>query len=398
MDLSTKTKEQLIEELHKLQAEHKSLKDFCEANLTGLNQKLNTSYDGLLQRIIDLLPIRIFWKDKDLNYLGCNAVFAKDAGKINPDEMIGKNDFQMNWAEQAELYRADDFEVIKTGNEKRNYEEPQTTPDGNVIWLKTSKVLLTDVHGVLMGVLGTYEDITEYKEIQTLKEKNTELRIAKEKAEKAASLGTVIAGVSHELNNPFNFIVGGVNELNKELKDLDETKQKNFKRYLDIINEGVRRASLIMKGLSYYKQDNNPLKEECNVHELIDACLKGLSDRLGNRIGVEKQYSQEPIILIGNREKLQEAFMHILSNAEHAILRNGMIKISTQFKNNQKIIIFEDNGEGINPENLSKIGDPFFTTKIQGQGTGLGLWITYGIIRNYGGKVSVTSEVDKGTQ
>ncbi|MBN1437209.1 MAG: PAS domain S-box protein [Sedimentisphaerales bacterium] len=126
----------------------------------------------VLQRIIDLLTIRIFWKDKDLNYLGCNQIFADDAGMEKPEDMVGKSDFEMGWKDQAELYRADDQNVLDSGSSRVNYEEPQTTPDGSQIWLRTSKVPLTDLQGNVIGVLGTYEDITERKQAEDEIRKN----------------------------------------------------------------------------------------------------------------------------------------------------------------------------------------------------------------------------------
>lgn len=117
----------------------------------------------MLQKVIDLLPTRIFWKDLKLNYLGCNKVFAEDAGKKSPEEMIGKDDYQMGWKDQADLYRKDDMAVITSKVSKLNYEEDQTTPDGKTIWLNTNKVPLTDSSGEVIGVLGTYIDITENK-------------------------------------------------------------------------------------------------------------------------------------------------------------------------------------------------------------------------------------------
>jgi PAS domain S-box-containing protein len=125
----------------------------------------------LLQRIIDLLPIRIFWKDRNLRYLGCNLIFAKDAGKNQPEDLIGKDDFQMAWKDQAKAYQADDQGVIKSGKVKFNYEESQTTPKGDKIWLKTSKVPLIDSRGNEIGILGTYEDITERKQAEEITQK-----------------------------------------------------------------------------------------------------------------------------------------------------------------------------------------------------------------------------------
>lgn len=117
----------------------------------------------LLQKIVDSIPARVFWKDRELRYLGCNTVFAKDAGFSSPEELIGKDDYQMGWRDQAELYRADDFRVLESGEATYAYEEPQTTPDGKTIWLRTSKVPLYNENGEMIGVLGIYDDITEEK-------------------------------------------------------------------------------------------------------------------------------------------------------------------------------------------------------------------------------------------
>lgn len=118
---------------------------------------------SLLQSVIDNAPVRVFWKNKDLMYLGCNPAFARDAGKERPDELIGRDDYQMGWATQADLYHADDQQVMASGSPRLGYEEPQTTPDGRTIWLRTSKVPLKNSDSEVVGVLGLYEDITERK-------------------------------------------------------------------------------------------------------------------------------------------------------------------------------------------------------------------------------------------
>ena len=121
---------------------------------------------SLLQTVINTAPVRIFWKDTSLRYLGCNLLFALDADKSDPDELIGRDDFEMGWAEQAERYRSDDRIIMETGLSRVNYEEPQTTPDGRQIWLRTSKAPLRDSQGGVIGVLGVYDDITEQKEAE----------------------------------------------------------------------------------------------------------------------------------------------------------------------------------------------------------------------------------------
>ncbi len=117
----------------------------------------------LMEGIMNSITVRVFWKDKDLIYLGCNMVFAHDAGLSHPQEIIGKDDYAMPWQKQAELYRRDDQEVINTGLSKLLIEEPQTRPNGETIILLTNKIPLRDAAGEIVGVLGTYFDISERK-------------------------------------------------------------------------------------------------------------------------------------------------------------------------------------------------------------------------------------------
>ncbi|TJY58942.1 PAS domain S-box protein [Sinimarinibacterium sp. CAU 1509] len=126
------------------------------------NQQLSESHQ-LLEGILNAIPVRVFWKDRELVYLGCNARFAQDAGFAEPKELVGKTDDDMPWHDQVELYRADDRAVIDSGQAKLLLEEPQTTPAGDVMTLLTSKVPLRDAAGQVTGVLGIYMDVTEQK-------------------------------------------------------------------------------------------------------------------------------------------------------------------------------------------------------------------------------------------
>jgi PAS domain S-box-containing protein len=118
---------------------------------------------NMLQLIIESIPVRVFWKDANSRYLGCNTLFARDAGFSYPEQLLGLDDFAMGWREQAELYRTDDSHVMRSGIPKMNILEPQTTPAGSKIWLDTSKVPLRLTNGEVFGVLGVYADITERK-------------------------------------------------------------------------------------------------------------------------------------------------------------------------------------------------------------------------------------------
>jgi rsbT co-antagonist protein RsbR len=120
----------------------------------------------ILANVLDHIPWSIFWKDRAGNYLGANRRFAADAGLDNPALLIGKNDFEMVWKEQAELYRQDDFAVMESATPKLNYVEPQDHSSGRRIWLRTTKVPLRGPSGEVVGILGMYEDITERKEAE----------------------------------------------------------------------------------------------------------------------------------------------------------------------------------------------------------------------------------------
>ena len=117
----------------------------------------------MLRSVLDTIPVRVFWKDAEGRYLGCNQPFARDAGFDRPEQLTGKNDHDMAWKEQADLYRADDRRVMASGVPKLQYEEPQTTPAGTRLWLRTSKIPLRDAEDRIIGILGTYEDITEHR-------------------------------------------------------------------------------------------------------------------------------------------------------------------------------------------------------------------------------------------
>jgi PAS domain S-box-containing protein len=166
--LSPKGGDQFYARLESIYSEGEDGTGLCRTNMSDVTLRSRAEEalresQQMLHLVLDTIPARVFWKDLDLNYLGCNRSFALDAGLQSPKEIVGRNDFEIVWGEQAQLYRSDDLEVIKTRRPKLGYEEPQTTPGGDKIWVRTSKVPLFDVKGEIRGVLGTYEDITDHK-------------------------------------------------------------------------------------------------------------------------------------------------------------------------------------------------------------------------------------------
>jgi len=217
-------------------------------------------------------------------------------------------------------------------------------------------------------------------------------------SEKMASLGVLSAGVAHELNNPLNFIKGGINALEEHLKNLDEQKHNEIVPYVEIVNQGVTRASKILNGLAQYSKETSNQNEVCDIHKIVENCLIIMSNELKRRITIEKEFSNSPFIIAGNEGRLHQAFVNVLVNAEQAISGEGIIRIKTEVTDTYKSISIEDTGVGIPRENMKRLGDPFFTTKPPGVGTGLGLSITYRFIQEHGGEISVFSEPNKGTK
>ena len=120
----------------------------------------------MLDRVVNNIPQRVFWKDLSLRYLGCNTAFAHDAGLDSSEQIVGKSDFDLAWHANAEMYRADDRAVLASGIPRINYEEPQDRGDGTISWLRTSKIPLPDMDGRLVALLGLYEDITARKQME----------------------------------------------------------------------------------------------------------------------------------------------------------------------------------------------------------------------------------------
>lgn len=158
----------------------------------------------LLRTIIDTAPVRVFWKDQELRYLGCNAAFAHDAGMSCPQDMVGKDDYQMGWAAQADLYRTGDRAVMASGVARLFYEEPQTTPQGKTIWLRTSKVPLKNQANEIIGILGIHEDITERK---LLDEKLRQLSTAVEQNPASVVITDLQANIQY-VNQRFTEVTG----------------------------------------------------------------------------------------------------------------------------------------------------------------------------------------------
>lgn len=243
-------------------------------------------------------------------------------------------------------------------------------------------------------------------------------------SEKMASIGSLAAGVAHEINNPIGFVASNMGNLGEYIADLfsiidayreellaytsvpktDDLAKKLDIEYIrdDIKNllleskDGVDRVKRIVQDLKDFSHVDHGEWVVTNLHQGLDSTLNIVNNELKYKATVEKQYGNiPPIVCIASQ--LNQVFMNLLVNAAHAIQGSGKITIETGLQEESLFVKISDTGCGIPKENLVRIFDPFFTTKPVGKGTGLGLSLSYGIVKRHGGKITVDSTPSVGT-
>jgi len=264
-----------------------------------------------------------------------------------------------------------------------------------------------------------------------LENANSELKSAQAMmvhSEKMRSLGQLVAGITHEINNPINFVHGNMPHLKNyttalfqiiELyesfeQDLNEEKQTQLKELKDKIelsfikedlpklikscHEGTERTKSIILDLKNFSRLDEMVINEIDLPKEIDTTLNILHNKIKNQIEVIKEYEDDIPPIEGYGGQLNQVFMNIIDNACYAMNNSGKLYIRLKKVEKNVIIEFEDTGCGIAKEQLEKIFDPFYTTKQVGEGTGLGMSISYKVIENHDGKILVESTVGKGTK
>ena len=212
-----------------------------------------------------------------------------------------------------------------------------------------------------------------------------------------ASVGVLTAGISHEINNPLNYIHGSASVIEKYTRQHLKEHENELLPLIDIINEGIIRATKVVQSLDQFSRTTDSFNELCSINSILNNCIYMLKGRFGSRIEVEIAYSDKLPKVKGNASRLHQVFSSILVNAEEAITDSGKITISTFSKKGWVYIQITDNGIGISKSSLNRVTDPFYTTKDPGEGIGLGLSIAYSIVNEHGGQLSFESEEGKGT-
>jgi len=354
--------------------------------------------------MINAVPAQIFIKDKDLKYLEVNESLCALVGKTR-DEIIGKNVLDIYPKDIAELYQSLDLSVLNEGKPIINLEKNLAYGQDEMSWISITIMPLEDADSKVIGLVGMTQDITEFH-------KSRDQLI---QSDKLAAIGTLAAGVAHEINNPIGYINSNLNTMNKYLtkinqytdivKNADTNKWNELKEmlgdFVDAVNEsieGANRVRKIVADLKSFSRVDRAEKEMANLNEGIESTLNIVWNEIKYNCKVEKDFGEIPEIYCMPNQ-LNQVFLNLMVNAGQAISgKDGLIKIKTRADEENIYVSVEDNGCGIPDNNLKRIFEPFFTTKEVGKGTGLGLSLVYDIIKKHGGDIQVDSKVGVGTK
>lgn len=414
----------------------------------------------LLQLVLDNIPQAIFWKDRSSTYLGCNKNWAQAAGIQNLADVVGKTDFELLWTpEESALYYEQDQAVMDTDTPVLHLIENRLEAHGREAWINVNKIPIHDADGKVIGLLGTIEDISDrkYAEIalqqseaqlrqqaQQLEQMLQQLRSTQAQliqTEKMSSLGQLVAGIAHEINNPVNFIHGNIAPANEYAEDLLRLVQLYQHHYpqphpdiaaeseaieleflmldlpklLESMKVGTARIKQIVLSLRNFSRMDEADMKVVDIHDGIESTLLILQHRLKDKpdkcgIQVVKEYGDLPQVEC-YAGQLNQVLMNIIANAIEALDAQAqdypeelcplsVITIRTECLSASRVVIrIQDNGVGIPKSVQKRLFDPFFTTKPVGQGTGLGLSISYQIVvEKHQGVLKCISEPEKGSE
>lgn len=352
--------------------------------------------------LLKQIPASVFWKDKNSVYLGCNNAFAYSLGLSSPKEVIGKTDYDLpTTKEESDAFRADDKQVIESKRPKLSIEELQTLSNGKKVILLTNKVPLLDKKNNVMGILGIYYDITERKQ------KEEELREAKEKAEAASKAKTeFLENMRHDIRTPIIGIIGSADMIKNAVEDA------TIKEYADNLAASsyalLNLLNSILEAIKVSSGEVPLLKKKFNLeNELKEMIL--LNQAKANQKNLELLFEYDaaiPNYLIGDATRIQRIVLELVTNALN-FTHQGHVRLSAQLgKNNEDSVVLrifvEDTGIGIIPEQQQDIYVQFkrLTPSYKGiyKGLGLGLSIVKEFVEELRGELYVESQIGVGSK
>jgi signal transduction histidine kinase len=297
------------------------------------------------------------------------------------------------------------LEIYSELQSKENQIE-RLTLDNQFKDLRIRQKRLTNYGYVFLSLLMLIIVFLVIRSYRKIKEKNIllekqkwELQAAQQRlvqSEKMASIGTLTAGIAHEINNPLNFISGGLTILKEIQEQLNwegrEEERVRCEMAIKMAFDGLDRSIGIVKALMTFAHRGGSTKVKTDLQETIDNTLMFLNSKISDDIQIIKEYHLERLVPVFP-EKMHQVIMNILDNAIYAVnsdsSRPKVITISTTLEDGQLLLSFFNSGPNIPEEHMAQLFDPFFTTKDPGKGTGLGLSICYTLVSEHGGEIEV---------
>ena len=343
------------------------------------------------------LPKRLFDYNEEFSYSLFELIFNKTNSyqATTSDWKIRKDSGQTLWVSIT-------LKQVKIGTHDRMLAVISNIDDEKNTALELEKYK-THLESIIQDRTQNLEQVnndisTQKNELKSTLDKlqNTQDKLIQ--SEKMASLGLLTSGIAHEINNPLNYIKGGIHGIALHIKNQKEVKDnENIEGLLNGVNDGVDRIVKIITSLNQYVHTKDQYHGNCNLNVILDNCLVILNNEILYRITIEKQLDPNIKGFKGNPGKMNQAFLNILTNSIQAIPDVGKIMIKSEKVGDNIIITFQDNGVGIPEDILPNISDPFFTTKDVGEGLGLGLFTVYNVIKEHSGNITFESKVGFGT-
>jgi PAS domain S-box-containing protein len=339
----------------------------------------------MLQLVLDFIPQYVFWKDRDSVFLGCNRNFAVAAGVESPQELVGKTDYDLAWTkEETEFYRECDRRVMESDIPELHIIESQRQADGQQIWIDTNKIPLHDGEGRVVGILGTYEDITERQKAENA------LRASEERLKEAnRELEAFTYTVSHDFRTPLTVILGHADLLQSSLRDRMDEQELNC--LSAIYDAGIRMEELMEDLLALARAGQ--IERPSDLFDAVDA-VNDVTCELAEIItkaGVSVAVGDLPTLRVP-RTLLVLVFHNLIGNAIRYGCKPGdVIEVGGERKGEKVRLYVRDYGPGIPEEERGLIFNAFYrgTTGKDEKGTGIGLATVEKIARLFDGRAWV---------